>query len=373
MERVNIIGAGPGGLTAAIVLRQYDIPVTVFEKHPEVGYRLNGDYQGLENWTSDTDVTETLKDIGVDINFLCKPCHGSVLYTRGMKPVDVRSDRPFFYLVKRGPMTGTFDTGLKEQALDLGAKILFENRRDHVAGKAIVGTGPKRADVVAVGITFDTSMEDTAMVVLDDDIAPKGYAYLLVDEGYGTMGTVLYRQYPKSQEFFGKTKRFFCDRTNVDIRDEKKFGGFGNFFLGNSQVRNDQLYVGETAGFQDGLWGFGMRYSIVSGYLAARSIIEGTDYDRLWSRELGPMLETSLVNRFLFEKFGHLGYKYLTKRLARTNPRNFLMRHYNTSALKRLLLPIARGNYISRVQDESCGHVNCTCVWCRYENSITTV
>ncbi len=353
MEGINIIGAGPGGLTAAIVLRHHDIPVMVFEKYPDVGYRLSGDHQGLENWTSDTDVTETLKDMGIDINFLCKPCHGSVLYTRGMKPVDLRSDRPFFYLVKRGPMKGTLDNGLKEQALALGAKILFENRKDHIAGQAIVGTGPKGADVIAVGITFDTSMEDTAVVVLDDDMAPKGYAYLLVDEGYGTMGTVLYRQYHRSQECFRKTKRFFHDRINVDIRNEEKFGGFGNFFLGDTRVRNGKLYVGETAGFQDCLWGFGMRYSIVSGYLAARSIIEGTDYDQLWKGELGPMLETSLVNRFLFEKFGHFGYRYLTRRLAGTNPRYLLMRHYKPSVLKRLLLPIARKNYISRVSDVS--------------------
>jgi len=373
MNAVKIIGAGPAGLVAAIVLRRHGIPVTVFEKSLDVGHRLSGDFQGFENWSSDIDIIESLKDMGVEINFLCEPYSGGVIHSRGMEPVAVKSEKPIFYLVKRGPMAGTLDTGLKEQALSLGAEILFDHRTDHLAGPAIVGTGPKGADVVAVGITFNTSMEDTAVVVLDDDIAPMGYAYLLVNRGHGTMATVLYRNYRRSEEYFEKMMRFFDTRMETDIRNERKFGGFGNFFLRDTQVRHEKLYIGETAGFQDCLWGFGMRYSILSGCLAARSLMEGSSYDALWKKELAPMLETSLINRFLFEKFGHAGYKFLAKKFSNGDPNKFLMRHYNRSRIKHLLLPLARKNYVNRVKDESCNHVNCTCVWCRCERPSKTV
>ena len=362
---ITIIGAGPAGLAAAIVLRKQGFPVKVYEMSSDVGHRLNRDFQGLENWSSEKDITELLKDIGIEINFLCVPYYEGTVYAPEMRPAEIKSERPIFYLVKRGTMPGTLDTGLKEQALSLGIEILFNHRLDKFDGSAIVGTGPKGADAVAVGITFTTAMEDQAIVVLDDNIAPKGYAYLLVNQGYGTMVTVLYREYRREKEYFEKMMQFFENDINLDIRDAKRFGCYVNFFIRYSQIRHNKLYVGETAGFQDCLWGFGMRYAILSGYLAAKSLIQGLDYDMLWKRELKPMLETSLINRFFFEKFGHAGYRYLAKRLAEGNPCRFLRKHYNYSFFKHLFLPIAKRRYESRVKDLSCNHENCTCVWCR--------
>lgn len=367
MDPIKIIGAGPAGLTAAIVLRRRGVPVTVYEKAPEVGHRLSGDFQGLENWSSDIDITTTLRDMGVEVNFLCQPFRGGVIHTRGMDPVEVGSEKPIFYLVRRGPMPGTLDAGLKEQALGLGAEIHFNSGVDNLAGPAIVGTGPRGADVIAVGITFDTPDEDSAEVIVDNDIAPGGYAYLLICNGRGTMATVLYRDYRNHEECFSRMVRHFDARREFTRTDETRFGGFGNFFLWDTQVRHGKLYVGESAGFQDCLWGFGMRYSIISGYLAARSILDGIDYDGLWKREIGPMLEASLINRYLFDRCGHSGYRFLTRKLAGGDPCRFLQRHYNRLPVKHLLLPLARRHFTNRVRDYSCSHENCTCVWCRCE------
>ena len=209
MNTINIIGADPAGLTAAIILLRQGYQVTVYEKSPDVGYRLSGDFQGLENWSSDTDITRMLNSIGIDINFLCEPYYSTVVHARGVEPIEVRSERPLFYLVKRGPMTGTFDTGLKEQALKLGAELRFNTRLDEASGRAIVGSGPRRADFIAAGVTITTSMNDTALVALDNDIAPGGYAYLLVHGGQGTLATVLYRDYRRSRECLENAKRFF--------------------------------------------------------------------------------------------------------------------------------------------------------------------
>jgi hypothetical protein len=140
---------------------------------------------------------------------------------------------------------------------------------------------------------------------------------------------------------------------------------FGHFFLRDTAIHRRKLYVGESAGFQDQLWGFGMRYAVLSGYLAAKSLMDGKDYDMLWKRELRPMIETSLVNRYLFEKFGHTGYRYLVKRFGEGNPCEFLRKHYNYFFFKHLLLPLAKKRYESRVKDKSCNHEDCACVWCR--------
>ena len=45
IEPLFIAGAGPAGMTAAIVLRRHGIPVGIYEKFPDVGYRLHGDFQ----------------------------------------------------------------------------------------------------------------------------------------------------------------------------------------------------------------------------------------------------------------------------------------------------------------------------------------
>jgi flavin-dependent dehydrogenase len=352
-EIINIIGAGPAGLTAAIVLRRLGCRVRVFDKFPDVGYRLNGDFQGLENWSSERDITEILKDIGIRINFLCSPCFGGTVYTRGTEPVKVKSDRPIFYLVKRGPNANTLDTGLKEQALSLGVEIIFNRRLNAVDGNTIIATGPRMAVGIISGITFKTSKDDMVAVVFNDDIAPKGYAYLVINQGEGTMVTVLYREFRDIGEYFQRMVRFFTKNIDIDIRDEKRFGGYGDFFIPDTLKKDERICVGESGGLQDYLWGFGMRYAFVSGYLAARSLIDGTDYDSLWKRDLRPMMETSLVNRYLYEKFGQGAYKYISKKVSGGNPCNFLRRQYNPSLLKQLLLPVAMRNYKKRFRSSN--------------------
>ena len=49
-------------------------------------------------------------------------------------------------------------------------------------------------------------------------------------------------------------------------------------------MQNQKLLVGEAAGFQDLFLGFGMKYAFLSGYIAAKSIIEEKNYDGLMER-----------------------------------------------------------------------------------------
>ncbi|MCL4427386.1 MAG: NAD(P)/FAD-dependent oxidoreductase [Deltaproteobacteria bacterium] len=344
-NNINIAGAGPAGLTAAIVLAKHGYKPKVYEMSPDVGHRMNGDFQGLENWSGDKDIIVLLKELGIDVNFLCVPYYEGNIYAPKIAPLKIKSERPIFYLVKRGAIKDSLDNGLKEQAVHLGVEIVFNRRIESGEGKTIIAGGPKRADFIAEGITFDTANENLASVLFNDEIAPKGYAYLIINNGFGTMATVIYENFKNTKKYFKNLIDFFKNEKNIDIKNEKKIGGFGNFFIRDSNTVDKKIYVGESAGFQDYLWGFGLRYAIVSGYLAAMSIITDSDYDFLWKKEVKPMLETSLVNRYLIEKFGDFGYRYIAKKFAEGNPCNFLKRNYNKSFLKNLLLPIAKNKY----------------------------
>jgi flavin-dependent dehydrogenase len=311
-KQIDIIGAGLSGLTAAITLARHGYAVTVYEQHSDVGGRFNNDFQGLENWSSEVDILQELTAMGLRLNFVYAPYTDGLLLTPRGEIITVRSDKATFYLVSRGNAPETLDSGLKRQAEECGVILKFGRRIDTYQGRVIVATGPKGADIVASGITFETDAPDMAAIVFDDSVAPKGYGYLMIRQGKGTLATVLFRELRKARQYRTACIELFKNRLNVNIFSPRKFGGFGNFFLRKHQDRHNKLYVGEAAGFQDYLWGFGMRYAIRSGYLAARSIIDGTDYDTAWKHGLQPALETSLANRYLFEKLGQRGYHQVT-------------------------------------------------------------
>src|SRR5262249_17773860 len=116
----------------------------------------------------------------------------------------------------------------------------------------------------------------------------------------------------------------------------------GDFDLTRSTTVEYRRYVGEAAGFQDYLFGFGIRYALLSGALAARSIIEGVNYDKLCRDCLRSQLRTSLVNRYWYEFLGQSGYDMLVRTSGRArDPKQFWMRIYTRPFLRMVVYPFA--------------------------------
>jgi flavin-dependent dehydrogenase len=363
---IRIAGAGPAGLAAAITLARAGRRVVVHEAHSTVGYRFQGDLQGIENWTSKEDVLDMLRRLGITTDFDMLPCReGAVFDDRG-KRYALRSHAPLFYMVERGPGTGSLDTALLAQARELGVEVRFNSRLEQVGGPGVLAVGPRVADAIAVGYHFDTPMRDGFWVICDDDLAPKGYAYLLVMNGRGTVKSCMFTGFKQEALYVQRTLAAFERLAGLKMENARPHGGVANFRIPASAVSGPHPMAGEQAGFQDTLWGFGMRFAIASGALAARSLLEGADYDTLWRRELRPWLRTSVVNRALYESLGNGGYaSFLCRQEQVGDTRRFFRRLYRPAWFKRLLLPWARARYRSRRHDASCDHVDCTCIWCR--------
>jgi len=191
-ETIKILGAGPAGLTAAIVLQKAGYQALVYEKNRDVGRVFYGDLQGLENWSEERDVLAEFEALGLAVNFDCTPFSALTVFN-GEKEWPFSCSSPGFYLIRRGAMPGSLDHGLKEQALAAGAEIVF-NRSISRTEADIVATGPLVNHLFApdLGIVFKTSLPDSAYGLVNDRAACKGYAYLLAAKGYGCLCTVLF-------------------------------------------------------------------------------------------------------------------------------------------------------------------------------------
>ena len=157
------------------------------------------------------------------------------------------------------------------------------------------------------------------------------------------MCTVLFDKFDQVGRCFEETSRIFHDMIGLEVRDGKSVGGVGGFSLRNVFQSDGRLYVGEAAGIQDFLWGFGIRDAIASGYIAARSIIEGRSYEAMAKKYFSRKLRASLVNRYLWEKFIARGYFHIMDRVKDVEyGLDFLSRMHKFNLLQQILYPFAR-------------------------------
>src|SRR5215813_12612446 len=94
---IRILGAGPAGLAAAIVLAKGGRQVEVFERRPGVGARFHDDFQGLENWSTSEDVLAEFERAGLQPDFPYHPYTSGRIYNPSLHCRLFRVERPIFY------------------------------------------------------------------------------------------------------------------------------------------------------------------------------------------------------------------------------------------------------------------------------------
>ena len=344
-EGVEILGAGPAGLSAALTVARAGRDVTLYERQAEVGGRFHGDLQGLENWTTRGDVLDELSAMGIAPTFDFAAIREGVFFDSDGRERVVRSQRPAFYLVRRGVGAGTLDQSLKHQAIAAGARIRFREAPPELPESCIRTPGPGRCDALDVGYVFETDMADGVFAALSERLAPKGYSYLLVCRGWGTVAACLFEDYGNAREYRDRVREFFERKAGLRMTHARAFGGTGNVRSKPVVRAGATLYAGEAAGLQDALWGFGMRYAIVSGHMAGQALLaqRPAQYERSLKDRFTGFLQASVVNRYFYERLGDAGYARLLSRIARAaDARDWLRRFYAPRLWKTLWFPVAR-------------------------------
>ena len=318
MRIIKILGGGISGLTAAINLKYAGLDVEVYERKSFCGKHTR-DFQFLENWTFEENALDLLQDLNIQTNFYFKPWYSLELISPSSKKCFKRTSQPLMYLVKRGSMEDSIDYALQKQAIAAGVPIHF-NSKLKTEEADIIATGTKEPTVIIMGITFPFDHSDKALTLFDDDLSFKFYSYFIVNDKVGEITSINPTARKDHKARLDLTVKRFEELLNFKINTViHRFASTASlFFLNNAKIDNQYL-IGEAAGFQDCLAGFGMMYAFKSGYYAARSIIENNDFDRLWKAKMLKPLKASRANRFLFEKLSNEGYEKLVDMLGSQN------------------------------------------------------
>ena len=340
---IRIAGAGPSGLAAAIGLAVAGRKVVVHEARKDVGTRFIGDLQVIEGASEAEEVPAFLDRIHVGRDFYFRPATWATFYDHHDRARTIYSDLPYGYFIRRGAEEGTLDRGLLARARNLGVEVVF-NSRLTPENADVVATGPASPDGLAREMTWDTTDDERIDVFFNHRLSPGGYSYLFILDGRATFGCAIVADFRNIDDYFDHSLTAARRVHPFDVPSDARVGySYMNFHLKQAATANGSRFVGEAAGFQDYLFGLGIRYALTSGHLAARSIIENRDFDELWREALGTKQETSLVNRFLYEAGGNPGLSIFVRQASKASDfHRYLSGWHQSRWWKALLAPVVR-------------------------------
>ena len=310
---IKIAGGGVAGLSAAISLKKFGFNPIIFEKNHVVGGNRHGDYEGLENWIFPTPMNAFFNKVGFDFKKITSfPISEFRVHSNFFSPLDITSKKPFFYMVKRGSNDLDFDSQLFKQCKDLD--VQFELGTKAPNDCSIIATGTKKAAAYIRGINFKSNLSNQVHLLLGNQFAPKGYAYLIILNGQGTLASAFKKQKRKNQNILENCLTYFKS-AGIDIHGGNQFGSCGSFSLPFQNFRLPFL-IGESGGYQDYLFGFGMRMSMISGLSAALSLA-GKEKNALeLIKDINKKRRLSFLNRLLYERLNDRQISLLAKKLG---------------------------------------------------------
>jgi len=299
----NILGAGPSGLCAAISLARAGKDVKVFEKRASFGMRFCPNLQGLRYLYMPPE--KFMQGLGVRAKVEFRYFPKAIICTRkGNVELDCSGggQMPF---VLRGNGKGTLDGALFSEAEQLGVEFEFNSRAGEKDVEIVAAGSRGEPDSAALGTVFEDSdfPRDCQLVLFDDRFSPRGwYSYILpVSKHEVEFVTCVSKPYiAQLSQLHAKAMKERKEIADV-VGGKRKVGSFGGSAcvrIPKSAFIGGKYYVGEAAGFQDPYMGFGIAYALRSGRLAAKSIVEGSDYDVAWKREFGYYLRKDAAYRF---------------------------------------------------------------------------
>jgi flavin-dependent dehydrogenase len=315
-EVVRIAGAGPAGLACAIALAQQGRAVEIYERRIVAGSRFSGGHQVLAAYGEKPTGVQLLGELGVDIERLeGRWLRKARFLDASGKGREFTSQKSFAYLLRRGAGARTLDAALLERARELSV-VVRTGRRLQPSDADVDATGPARIDGMALEILYDTGAANRVDVLLEPNFFAGGYAYLFIFDHVATLGIAVLGDFKNLEKHAEHALCRFVELEPFDREERSRAKYHMCYGLPRTAQTAKTLIVGEAAGFQDFLFGLGLRNTMLSGCIAASSLMSNSSYDEQWRRELSARMRASEVDRWLYGR-GWLGWL-----LAHSHPRH---------------------------------------------------
>jgi len=342
---VIVVGAGPGGSTAARVCARHGLKTLLIEKEKFPRYKSCGGCLSLKTVRLlDFDLTSVLENTiyGAKFSYCLK------------EPFFIESNEPIAYLVMRD----RFDHLLAQKAIEAGTTFLEGERVIQIQEKTgrievelthgerlsahyLIGADGAESvvaksifqktnfgDGIAVQseVRFDPSLSfperELHFVHLDFGKIPNGYGWVFPKKHWLSIGIGgMFRATKKLNP--GRFLNDFLTELGYVTKDriERTKGHLLPSFYDEGQIvsRGKILLVGDAAHLMDPLQGEGIYYAIQSGILAAEAIVEtekrglipSDSYQKAITLAISENLKWALsFSRFVF-KFTKLAYQTL--------------------------------------------------------------
>ncbi len=318
MEK-KIAGAGISGLSAAITLKNLrkDINVIIRDKSSSIKEKVPRGVNAIRNYGNNTDIQKHYQNLGFKLrNF--HPITRQAFILGKNKTIEFESEnKPIFYSTMRGTKS-SIDKMLIEQALELEITIDWNSSYEKEKPD-INATGAKYSHCIGYGQHFeDVEETETIYVLQNHKYCPFGYMCILPYSN--NEATLILGNFNPSKKIPLKENYKRILNEIPQIRDytngatvKYDLHGVGNFGIPTTSKNGSTIFVGERAGFLEAYRGYGIHNAIISGYLAALSIVNGSDYDKLWKEMLHKSLEHGLMRRLAENKMNISSERILNK------------------------------------------------------------
>lgn len=279
-------------MTCATALANAGAAVEVYEKKSRLLPSSGPHTEGIRNYGS-IDAIKELNSVG----FSPAP-FGIVNRTFRHSPNCLNLlTGPAYYLFMRGREANTVDQVLYRQAKAAGVRFRFgEALPASEADVAATGPPKERFNILGAGYTFSaegSSLElHTVHALLDNRVAPAGYLVITPGTRYHSIYSVSWAEL-RFERLLAMTRAAFeipwIRRILGESRWVSKINGRAYVTADpiSYAVEGTSLLVGEAGGFQDAIAGFGFRYAVLTGSLAATAVRDGQDYRDLLKRRFG--------------------------------------------------------------------------------------
>lgn len=316
--KIAIMGAGMSGLTCAITLEKHGISPTIFEKRSQVGDRfVNGEtLMSVFNRPINNEYAYLSENHGIFLQPLANISKMN-FYSENHQGV---VNGHLGYINSRGREDESFESQLFRQVkseIFFNSKFTYEELLQDFT-HVIMATGDAEYALKAGNFQVDLTVSLKGATVegdfdrnhvsiwLDNNLAPKGYGFLLPYSETEAVITMGYPDYPENQsvnveslweKFYAKVRQDL----KQDLRITDQFN-ISRYIMGLCKYPRlaNTFFVGNCFGAMMPGFGFGQLASMLTGIYAAHDLCGKGKYEEL-VKPLKKSYHNSLVIRHAME------------------------------------------------------------------------